>query len=93
MLVPILEWLTELTCRPLFPFLADVCAFQVAEGVPTTRAAVKLAKKLEVNHTPIMSTLCSIIDGEMEPKSAIAHLMSQPLRAEHDESFGDPVSK
>lgn len=53
----------------------------VAEGVPTTRAAVELASAHNVE-LPIASKVASIIfDGE-DPREAIRELMLRPARAE-----------
>ncbi|MDZ4746356.1 MAG: NAD(P)H-dependent glycerol-3-phosphate dehydrogenase [bacterium] len=53
----------------------------VAEGVPTTRAALELASTLGVE-LPITEKVAAILfDGE-EPRSAIRNLMLRPVKAE-----------
>ena len=54
---------------------------QVAEGVPTTEAACRLAKKLGVD-SPIHEELYRILYEGAVPAEAVARLMSRPYREE-----------
>ena len=56
---------------------------EVAEGVQTTRAAVRLAARLGVE-APITNMVRSIIDGEKTPAEAGYELMTRQLRSERD---------
>jgi len=56
---------------------------EVAEGVQTTRAAVRLAARLGVE-APITHMVRSIIDGEKTPAEAGYELMTRQLRSERD---------
>lgn len=56
---------------------------EVAEGVQTTRAAVRLADRLGVE-APITQMVRSIIDGEKTPAEAGYQLMTRQLRSERD---------
>lgn len=53
----------------------------VAEGVPTTRAALELASTLGVD-LPITSKVAAILFEDLEPRSAIRNLMLRPVKAE-----------
>lgn len=53
----------------------------VAEGVPTTRAAVELAAEHHVE-LPIASKVASILFDREDPRAAIRELMMRPARAE-----------
>ncbi len=53
----------------------------VAEGVPTTEAAHDLAKKLGVD-LPITTVMRAILDGAVEPESAVRSLMARSLKEE-----------
>lgn len=49
---------------------------QVAEGVPTTHAAVALARELGVQ-TPVMEAIRNVLDGRMKPIEGVALLMER----------------
>ena len=53
----------------------------VAEGVPTTRAAVELARARDVE-LPIAEMLARVFGGEIAPREAVLALMTRPPRAE-----------
>lgn len=53
----------------------------VAEGVPTTRAALELAATLGVE-VPITARVAAILFEDEEPRSAIRNLMLRPVKAE-----------
>jgi glycerol-3-phosphate dehydrogenase (NAD(P)+) len=62
--------------------LADIIAGrEVAEGVPTTHAAAALARRHGVE-MPITFTVEAILDGAIEPRAAVAALMTRELKAE-----------
>jgi glycerol-3-phosphate dehydrogenase (NAD(P)+) len=56
---------------------------KVAEGIRTTRAALGLARKLNVE-MPITEQMAQILDQNKDPKSAIKELMQRPNRDEED---------
>lgn len=56
---------------------------EVAEGVATTRAAVRLAQRLRVD-APITQLVRAVIDGERTPREAGLSLMTRQLRSERD---------
>ena len=53
----------------------------VAEGVSTTSAAIKLARELEIE-MPITQATHSILFGELDVKQAITELMDRPATSE-----------
>jgi glycerol-3-phosphate dehydrogenase (NAD(P)+) len=53
----------------------------IAEGLPTTRATVALARKHRVE-MPITFQMDRLLRGETTPDEAIRELMSRPLRVE-----------
>ncbi len=53
----------------------------VAEGVKTSRAAVKLAATKGVD-MPIAEAVCAVIAGAKQPKEAVMRLMSRELKEE-----------
>lgn len=55
----------------------------VAEGVRTTRAACALAE-LHGIEMPIAAGVRRILDGDLDPKDAVLHLLSRQLRAENE---------
>jgi glycerol-3-phosphate dehydrogenase (NAD(P)+) len=57
---------------------------EVAEGIPTTRAACRLAARLGVE-LPIAEQVRSVIDGEKTPAEAGWALMARQLRSERDQ--------
>jgi glycerol-3-phosphate dehydrogenase (NAD(P)+) len=57
---------------------------QVAEGVPTTRSAVRLAARAGVE-MPIAEQVRRLLDEEIEPLEAVRALMSRPPRGEGEE--------
>lgn len=60
---------------------------EVAEGVHTTRAAVRLAARLGVD-APITSQVRAVLDGEKTPQEAGLALMTRQLKSERDKTFG-----
>jgi len=54
---------------------------EVAEGVPTTRAAAALARRWGVE-MPITFAVESILDGRVTPTQAVRHLMTRELKEE-----------
>lgn len=67
--------------RPLQEVLDEVG--QVVEGIRTTRAACRLAERLDVD-LPISNMVRRVIDGELGPQEAGEALMTRQLRSEHD---------
>lgn len=65
--------------RTLTDILGHMTA--VAEGVPTTRAALELAATLNVE-LPITEKVASILFSGEDPRSAIRNLMLRPAKAE-----------
>ena len=63
--------------------LADIIASmnEVAEGVPTTAVALRLAQENGLD-LPIIKTVNQVILGEITPREALVELMSRPLRSE-----------
>ncbi|MEM9175719.1 MAG: NAD(P)H-dependent glycerol-3-phosphate dehydrogenase [Myxococcota bacterium] len=59
---------------------------EVAEGVHTTRAAVRLAARLGVD-APITNQVRAVLDGEKTPQEAGLALMTRQLKSERDASF------
>jgi len=59
---------------------------EVAEGVETTRAAVRLAARLGVE-APISSQVRAVLDGEKTPQEAGLALMTRQLKSERDATF------
>ena len=70
--------------RKLEEIVADLG--EVAEGVQTTRAAVRLAGRLGVE-APISSQVRAVLDGEKTPQEAGLALMTRQLKSERDTSF------
>lgn len=56
---------------------------EVAEGIPTTRAACRLAQRLGVE-MPIAEQVRAVIEGERTPAEAGRTLMTRQLRSERD---------
>jgi glycerol-3-phosphate dehydrogenase (NAD(P)+) len=54
---------------------------EVAEGVPTTEAAVALAARHNVE-MPICGTMLSVLHGAMDPAAAVRRLMTRSLKEE-----------
>lgn len=54
---------------------------EVAEGVPTTRAAAALARRHQVE-MPITLAVESILDGRVTPREAVHQLMTRELKEE-----------
>ena len=50
---------------------------QVAEGVATAGAVVKLARKYRVS-LPVLTAVARILDGEMSPRTAVEEIMRLP---------------
>jgi glycerol-3-phosphate dehydrogenase (NAD(P)+) len=62
--------------------LADVLTGrEVAEGVPTTRAAAELARRHGAD-MPVIATVDSLLDGRMTPREAVFALMTRELKRE-----------
>lgn len=57
---------------------------QVAEGVPTTRSAVRLAARARVE-MPIAEQVRRLLDEEIEPPEAVRNLLGRPPRREGEE--------
>jgi glycerol-3-phosphate dehydrogenase (NAD(P)+) len=57
---------------------------EVAEGIPTTRAACRLAQRLGVE-MPIAEQVRAVIEGERTPAEAGRTLMTRQLRSERDD--------
>lgn len=70
--------LGELLGRGLSLAEATAQSPQVAEGVPTTRTAVRLADRLGVE-LPILTELEHILFDEVPLREALAHLMARPI--------------
>jgi glycerol-3-phosphate dehydrogenase (NAD(P)+) len=66
--------------EPVASILAGMHA--VAEGVPTTRAVLALAQRRGVE-MPITEALSGILFDGVDPRAAIARLMTRATRAEH----------
>ena len=54
---------------------------EVAEGVYTTPAAVRLAEKYELD-LPIIKAVAAVLAGSIKPLQAVAELMDRPLTKE-----------
>lgn len=67
--------------RPLDEIVAELG--EVAEGIQTTRAAVRLAERLGVE-APIASNVRAVIDGEKTPIEAGLSLMTRQLKSERE---------
>jgi glycerol-3-phosphate dehydrogenase (NAD(P)+) len=62
--------------------LAQVLAGrEVAEGVPTTRAAAELARRHDAE-MPVISAVDALLDGRMTPREAVYALMTRELKRE-----------
>jgi len=62
--------------------LPDILAGrEVAEGVPTTRAAAELARRNGVE-MPVTFTVEAILDGRLAPREAVTALMTRSLKEE-----------
>jgi glycerol-3-phosphate dehydrogenase len=59
--------------------------------VPTTRAAVELARRFGL-HLPIVEAMGTLIRGEMTAREALRHLMQLPQRHELSTPFRGPLS-
>ncbi|MBD3335950.1 MAG: NAD(P)H-dependent glycerol-3-phosphate dehydrogenase [Candidatus Eisenbacteria bacterium] len=62
---------------------------QVAEGVPTTRAALRLAERMAVD-MPITREMFAILFEEKDPRRALQDLMLRRPRDETDDGFAHP---
>jgi len=60
---------------------------EVAEGVETTRAACRLARRMGVE-LPIAEMVRQVLDGECTPEEAGAMLMTRQLRSESESDRG-----
>ena len=56
---------------------------QVAEGVPTTRSVVALARRYGVD-MPITGEVPSVLFDDKSPRQAIRDLMARPSRSEEE---------
>jgi glycerol-3-phosphate dehydrogenase (NAD(P)+) len=54
---------------------------EVAEGVPTTKAAARLARQVGVE-MPVTFAVEAILDGKLDPRSAVVALMTRELKEE-----------
>lgn len=63
--------------------LAEITAQlgHVAEGVSTAREVARRAEQLNVD-MPITRTVCAVLDGRLEPRTAVEQLMSRDPREE-----------
>lgn len=62
--------------------LADVLSGrEVAEGVPTARAAAELARRHDVE-MPVIAAVEAMLDGRMTPREAVVALMTRELKRE-----------
>jgi len=68
--------------RPLDEIVEELG--EVAEGVRTTHAVCKLARKLGVE-MPICEMVRQVLEGELTPAEAGRNLMTRQLRGERDE--------
>ena len=69
--------------RPLADILAETR--MVAEGVRTTRAALALGAKHDVE-LPLAAQMAAVLDGHTSARSAVEALMLRPQRSENDHS-------
>ena len=65
--------------RPLPEILAGMK--MVAEGIPTTAAALLLARRHGVE-MPITESMEAVLEGRLSPKDAVASLLRRPLKGE-----------
>jgi len=65
--------------RPLSQILKEMV--MVAEGVRTTRSALELARRLDVD-MPITEQVHAVLFERKSPKQAVSDLMTRPLRQE-----------
>jgi glycerol-3-phosphate dehydrogenase (NAD(P)+) len=56
---------------------------EVAEGVQTTRAACRIARRCGVD-VPVSEAIRSVLDGEATPARALRDLMTRPLESESE---------
>jgi len=63
------------------PLAAVLAGREVAEGVPTTRAAAALARRHQVD-MPITFVVEKILDGQVTPREAVHALMTRQLKEE-----------
>jgi glycerol-3-phosphate dehydrogenase (NAD(P)+) len=65
--------------------LADILGGmkQVAEGVPNSRTALKLAQSVKVD-TPIIQAIYSVLYENLNPRQAVTDLMGREARPERD---------
>jgi glycerol-3-phosphate dehydrogenase (NAD(P)+) len=68
--------------RPLDEIVAELG--EVAEGIPTTLAACRLARRLGVE-LPIAEQVRAVLEGEKTPAEAGQTLMTRQLRSERDQ--------
>ena len=59
----------------------DVSSRPLAEGVPTTAMALKIARNHKIE-APIIETMNSVLIGDLTPKDAVLALLSRPLKLE-----------
>ena len=60
-------------------------SLEVAEGIPTTTAALKLLQKHELS-LPLMTAIAGVVEGRLDAKEAVTKLMSLPAGHEEDHS-------
>ncbi len=75
--------LGEAIGRGMSPAQARAAMTQVAEGVPTTRSAVLMARKLGVQ-MPIAEQIHRVLFEGQDPRGALQELMRRPPRDEED---------
>jgi len=61
--------------------VTELLGGEIAEGVPTAKAAARLAAKYGIE-TPIINALDLLLDGKLTPQQLVTNLMSLPLRPE-----------
>ncbi|MDD9908398.1 MAG: NAD(P)-dependent glycerol-3-phosphate dehydrogenase [Ahrensia sp.] len=60
---------------------SDVTTLKLAEGVHTAAMALQLAQRSGVD-TPIVETVCAVLDTTLTAREAVAQLLARPLKAE-----------
>lgn len=63
------------------PLAAALAGREVAEGVPTTRAAADLARRHDAS-MPVIDAVDAMLDGRMTPREAVFSLMTRELKRE-----------
>jgi glycerol-3-phosphate dehydrogenase (NAD(P)+) len=66
--------------RSLSDILQDLG--HVAEGVYSAREVLKLARAVSAD-MPIVSAVCDVLDGRLDPHEAVGKLLSRDPKPEH----------